>query len=70
MAEVLSTSMADTADGIVTLTQHHKIAAVPANCGCQNQPTEAIRCNIEVLEKLMFQLPRYTPDSSCFCQPH
>ena len=68
MAEVSSMSIADTADGIVTLPQHHEIAAVSANCAREDQLAEAIRCNTEVLEKLMSQLPCTTPDSCSFFQ--
>jgi len=68
-AEVSSMSMADTTDGIVTLPQHSEIAAVSANRDREDQLAEAIRRNTEVLEKLMSQLPRNTPDSSSFSQP-
>ena len=70
MAEVSSTSLADTAGGIVTLPEDHKIAAVSANCCCEDQLAEAVRRNTEVLEKRMSKLPHNTPDISSFCQPH
>ena len=69
MAEASSTSMVETADGIVTLPQHHEIAAVSANRDREDRLAEAIRSNTEVLKKLMSQLPRSTPDSSSFSQP-
>ena len=69
IAEILSTSMADIADGIVTLPQHHEIAAVSANRGRGDQLAEAIRHNTEVVNKLMSQLLRKTPNSSSFSQP-
>ena len=59
-------ALADTADCIVTLPQHHEIAAVPANCGREDQLAEAIHRNTEVFEKLMSQLPCNTPNSSSF----
>ena len=70
MAEVSSTSMADTADGVVTLPQHHEIAAISANHGREDQLTEAIHHTTKVLEKVMSQLPCNTPNSSSFSQPH
>ena len=68
MAEVSNTLMADAADGILTLPQHHKIVTVSTNRCREDQLLEAIHCNTEVLEKLMSQLPRNTPDSSSFSQ--
>ena len=56
MAGVSSISMTDTANGILTLSLHQEIAAVSANCGCEDQLAEAICCNTEVLKKLMSQL--------------
>ena len=70
MADISSTLMADIAEGIVTLSQHHEIAAVLTNRGHEDQLAEAIRRNTEVLWKLMSQLPRNTPDSSSFSLPH
>ena len=66
MVEVSSMSMADTADGITTLPQHHEIATTSANRGREDQLAAAICRNTEVLEKLMSQLPR---NSSSFSQP-
>ena len=56
MAEVLSMLMADIANGIMTLSQHDKIAAVSANRGREDQLAEAIRRSTKVLGKLMSQL--------------
>ena len=36
-------------DGIMTLPQHHKIAAISVNRGDEDQPAEVIHCNTEVL---------------------
>ena len=69
MAEVSHTSIADTADGVMTLPQHREISAVSANCGREDKLAEAIYRNTEVLEKLMSQLLCNTPDSSSFSQP-
>ena len=69
MAEVSSTLMVHTADGIVTRSQHREIATVSVNRGREDQLTEAICCNIEVLGKLLSRLPRNTTECSSFSPP-
>ena len=66
MAEVSSTLMVDTADGIMTLSQHHEITSVLANSGREDQLADAICRNTKVLGKLMSQLPCNTSNSSSF----